>query len=258
MSQSSQIPLSKPNNTAGKGKQALSLHAFLNRLIWICVLPLLLLAVYLAGNYIHTLQTQRDQQAVNQVLNVADALDRNLQSRIAALQVLAASPFVDDPPRMKELYREAQGYRESFDAHVIFADLSMQMIFNTRVPFGATLPKLPQPEGNVVPSVLATGKPAVGDMFIGPVADIVRQHRECFDGSGFPQGIKGEDILIEARILAVADAIEDLTSHRSYRNPFPLSEALEEVSSHSGLKYDPDVVAACMRLFKEKGYKIQD
>jgi HD-GYP domain-containing protein (c-di-GMP phosphodiesterase class II) len=92
--------------------------------------------------------------------------------------------------------------------------------------------------------------------FSWPVADIVLQHRECFDGSGFPKGIKGEDILIEARILAVADAIEDLTSHRSYRNAFPLNEALEEISAHSGTKYDPDIVDACLRLFHEKGYSL--
>jgi HD-GYP domain-containing protein (c-di-GMP phosphodiesterase class II) len=93
--------------------------------------------------------------------------------------------------------------------------------------------------------------------FPWPVANIVLQHREFLDGSGFPRGIKGEDILIEARVLAVADALKDLTSHRSYRNAFPLDKALEEISSHSGAKYDPDVVAACLRLFKEKGYKME-
>ena len=87
------------------------------------------------------------------------------------------------------------------------------------------------------------------------VADIVLQHRECFDGSGFPQGIKGKDILIEARVLAVADAMEDLTSHRSYRDAFPLNKALEDISTNSGKKYDPEVAAACLRLFKEKGYR---
>ncbi len=93
--------------------------------------------------------------------------------------------------------------------------------------------------------------------FPWPIADIVLQHCECFDGSGFPQGIKGEDILIEARILAVAAALEDLTSHRSYRVAFPLSEGLDKISSDSGSKYDPDVVATCLRLFKEKGYKME-
>jgi len=92
---------------------------------------------------------------------------------------------------------------------------------------------------------------------IWPIADITLQHRECFDGSGFPRGIKGEEILIEARILAVAVALEDLTTHRSYRNAFPLSEALEEISSHSGSKYDPKIVAACLRLFNEKRYKME-
>jgi len=88
---------------------------------------------------------------------------------------------------------------------------------------------------------------------IWPLADIVLQHRECYDGSGFPRGIKGEAILIEARILAVAHAFEDLTTHRSYRNAFSLGEALEEISSHSGSWYDPEVVAVCLKLIQEKG-----
>ncbi|MDP2852927.1 MAG: response regulator [Smithellaceae bacterium] len=87
-----------------------------------------------------------------------------------------------------------------------------------------------------------------------PLAYIVLQHRECYDGSGFPKGIKGEAILIEARILAVAHALEELTTHRSYRRACPLSDALENISTNSGKKYDPEVVAACLRLFKEKGY----
>jgi len=90
---------------------------------------------------------------------------------------------------------------------------------------------------------------------VWPIAYIVLQHRECFDGSGFPQGIKREEILIEARVLAVAVDMEDLTTHRSFRNAFPISEALENISSHSGSKYDPEVVAACLKLFYEKGHK---
>ena len=91
--------------------------------------------------------------------------------------------------------------------------------------------------------------------FLWPIADIALQHRECHDGSGFPRGIKGEDILIEARILAVADAIEELTSRRDHRDAIPLKQALEEISKHRGSRYDPDVVDACLRLFNEKGYK---
>jgi putative two-component system response regulator len=92
---------------------------------------------------------------------------------------------------------------------------------------------------------------------IWPISDIVLRHRECYDGSGFPQGIRGEEILIEARVLAVAVALEDLTTHRSCRNAFPVSEALEEISTNSGKKYDPAVVAACLKLFREKGYQLE-
>ena len=91
--------------------------------------------------------------------------------------------------------------------------------------------------------------------FPWPIANISLQHRESFDGSGFPQGIKGEEILIEARILAVADAFEGLTSNRASRKALSSSEALEEVSFHSGSRYDPKVVAACLRLFREKKYR---
>jgi len=94
--------------------------------------------------------------------------------------------------------------------------------------------------------------------FPWPIADIVLQHRECYDGSGFPSGIKGENILLRARILAVADAIEDLTSHRAFRNAFPLNKALEEISSNSGSKYDPKVVDICLKLFLEKGFKLEE
>jgi response regulator RpfG family c-di-GMP phosphodiesterase len=84
-----------------------------------------------------------------------------------------------------------------------------------------------------------------------PIADIILQHRECYDGSGFPRGIKGDDILIEARILAVADALEDLLCNRSFRNAFPFKQALDEIRTHRGSLYDPDVVDACLRLFNE-------
>ena len=93
--------------------------------------------------------------------------------------------------------------------------------------------------------------------FPWPIADIVLQHRECFDGSGYPRGIKGEDILIEARILAVAVAVEDLTSHRIFRKAFPLKQAFDEIRAQRGSQYDPDVVNACLRLFNEKGYKTE-
>jgi putative two-component system response regulator len=88
--------------------------------------------------------------------------------------------------------------------------------------------------------------------FPWPIAGIALQHQECFDGSGFPRGIKGKDTLIEARIFAVADAIEDLTVNKSYRNALTLKQALEEIVAHRGSKYDPDVMDTCMKIYGGK------
>ena len=93
--------------------------------------------------------------------------------------------------------------------------------------------------------------------FPWPIAETVLQHRECFDGSGFPMGLKGGDILLEARILAVADAVASITSHRTYRPALEMNKALEEMTNHKGILYDPEVVEACLRLFHEKGYKME-
>lgn len=85
--------------------------------------------------------------------------------------------------------------------------------------------------------------------FPWPVADIIHQYRECYDGTGFPRGLRGSDILMEARIFAVADAIEDLTVNKSYRNAFPINQAMAEITAQRGSKYDPEVVDACLKLF---------
>jgi len=90
-----------------------------------------------------------------------------------------------------------------------------------------------------------------------PIADIVLQHRECFDGSGFPAGLTGDNILIEARILAVADAVVAMTSHRAYRPPMEIDEAMDEITKGKGILYDPDVVDACLLLFTKKGYQLE-
>lgn len=93
--------------------------------------------------------------------------------------------------------------------------------------------------------------------FDWPVADMVLQHHERLDGSGYPQGLAGEAIREEARILAVADVVEAMTSHRPYRPALPLEAALEEVTAGRGSRYDPRAVDACIALFREEGYSIQ-
>jgi PAS domain S-box-containing protein/putative nucleotidyltransferase with HDIG domain len=92
--------------------------------------------------------------------------------------------------------------------------------------------------------------------FPWPIAEIVLQHHERMDGSGYPNGISGENILLEARILAVADVVEAMASHRPYRAALGIDLALNEISKNRGSFYDPKVVDACLRLFKEKGYRL--
>ena len=89
--------------------------------------------------------------------------------------------------------------------------------------------------------------------FPWPIAEIVLQHHERIDGSGYPRGLKGDEILIEARILAVADVIEAMASHRPYRTALSMSDALEEITKNRGKLYDIIVVSACLNLFN-KGF----
>jgi PAS domain S-box-containing protein len=86
------------------------------------------------------------------------------------------------------------------------------------------------------------------------IATMVLQHHERLDGSGYPQGITGEHILMEARILTVADVVEAMASHRPYRPSLGMDKALQEIEDKKGRFYDPDVVDACTRLFKENKF----
>ncbi|WP_438950883.1 HD domain-containing phosphohydrolase [Porticoccus sp.] len=92
--------------------------------------------------------------------------------------------------------------------------------------------------------------------FPWPVADIARQHHERIDGSGYPQGLKDQQIIIEARITAIADVVESMASHRPYRPALGIEVALAEIESNAGKLYDLDAATACLRLLREKDYSI--
>jgi len=87
------------------------------------------------------------------------------------------------------------------------------------------------------------------------VIEMIHQHHERLDGSGYPQKLAGDQIILESRILAVADVVEAMTSHRPYRPALGIDAALEEISLHRGEKYDCAVVDACLKLFREKGFQ---
>ena len=88
-----------------------------------------------------------------------------------------------------------------------------------------------------------------------PIGEIVLQHHERMDGSGYPQCLSGEEIMMEARVLGVADVVEAMASNRPYRPALGIEKALEGISKNRDALYDPDVVDACLRVFKEKGFE---
>jgi HD-GYP domain-containing protein (c-di-GMP phosphodiesterase class II) len=89
------------------------------------------------------------------------------------------------------------------------------------------------------------------------VTKIMLQHHERMDGSGYPEGLKGKNILIEARVLAVADVVEAMASHRPYRAALGIEKALEEISKNKGILYDAKAVDACLKLFVEKDFEFK-
>ncbi|MFA5399093.1 MAG: HD-GYP domain-containing protein [Dehalococcoidia bacterium] len=94
--------------------------------------------------------------------------------------------------------------------------------------------------------------------FPWPIAQIVLQHHEKLDGSGYPNRLKGDEILLYTRILTVADVVEAMAAHRPYRAALGIDKALEEISNNKEKSYDADVVDACVRLFREKGFKLDE
>ena len=94
--------------------------------------------------------------------------------------------------------------------------------------------------------------------FPWPVSEIVYQHHEHIDGSGYPQGLEKDEILIEARIIGVADVVEAMASHRPYRPALGIEKALKEIQEGSGTRYDSDVASECLGLFESKAYSLPD
>jgi len=93
--------------------------------------------------------------------------------------------------------------------------------------------------------------------FPWPIAEIVLQHHERLDGTGYPQGLSAKDTHIESRIIAIADVVEAMASHRPYRPGKGVQSALNEIVDHKGDRYDPDIVDACLQVFKQKKFTLK-
>ena len=118
--------------------------------------------------------------------------------------------------------------------------------------------KLTEIELGIIKSHPQVGYEILKDIdFPWDVAGIVLQHHERTDGSGYPQSVRGEDILLEARIIGLADVVEAMASHRPYRPALGIDKALEEISHRRGTLYYPEIADACLRLFTQKGFKLK-
>lgn len=116
--------------------------------------------------------------------------------------------------------------------------------------------KINQSEFSLIKQHPQTGFNILKGMNLGPVADIVLQHHERMDGSGYPYGLRGDEILLEARVIGVADVLEAMASHRPYRPALGIDQAFDELMNNRGLFYDANVVDAAVELFNDSGYKI--
>lgn len=115
--------------------------------------------------------------------------------------------------------------------------------------------RLNSDEFNIIKSHCQAGYEIIKEIdFPWPISQIILQHHERFDGSGYPRGIKGASILQEARILAVADVVEAMTSHRPYRAALGQEAALNEIAQYKGILYDEMVVDACIQVFEKNGF----
>jgi HD-GYP domain-containing protein (c-di-GMP phosphodiesterase class II) len=117
--------------------------------------------------------------------------------------------------------------------------------------------KINEAERNLIKLHPQAGYDILKDIhFPWPIALMVLQHHERLDGSGYPQGLKGEEILLGARILSVADVVEAMSSHRPYRPGLGTEAALAEIAQFRGTHYDAQAVDACLTIFCEKGYRL--
>ena len=113
-------------------------------------------------------------------------------------------------------------------------------------------------ESQIVQTHVQTGYEILKDIELPwPLAEIMLQHHERTDGSGYPHGLKNDAILLEARILAVADTVEGICCDQTYRPGLGIEKALEEIEKNKGILYDAEVVDACLRLFREKGFEFE-
>ncbi|MFP4481449.1 MAG: HD domain-containing phosphohydrolase [Thermovirgaceae bacterium] len=176
--------------------------------------------------------------SLGKLTEVRDPYTSGHQQRVADLATAIAGKMELEPDRI-----------EGINAAGILHDIGKLTIPAEILTKPATLNEL---EYRLVKLHPQTGYDILKEIkFPWPLPEMVLQHHERLDGSGYPQGLSGEDIMLEARILAVADVFEAMSSFRPYRAALGMAEALDEIQSGSGILYDEKVVAACVELIED-------
>ncbi len=193
--------------------------------------------------------------------------EKLLSSMNAAIEAMAMTVEMRDPytaghqrrvTRLAAAIAQEMGFSQEFISGIRMAGI-VHDIGKIKVPAEilSKAEKLSEAEYNLVKMHPEVGYNILKTIeFPWPVATAIYQHHERMNGSGYPLGIKEEEIIMEARILAVADVVESMSSHRPYRPSIGLGKALEEIVRNSGSLYDPEVVAACIKLFHEKDFNL--
>ena len=183
-------------------------------------------------------------QAMIKVVEVRDPYTAGHQQRVAELATAIAAELKLEPPQVRCVRMAAMIHdigKTYIPAEILskpgeLSPIEIEMI-KTHPRFGH----------DIIQSI----------EFPGPIARIILQHHERLDGSGYPGGLRGGEILLEAKILMVADVVEAMASHRPYRSGHGVPKALQEITLMRGRYYDPDVVDACLALFKEKNFEFE-
>jgi putative nucleotidyltransferase with HDIG domain len=200
--------------------------------------------------------------------DLKQALERLRKSLIGTIQVLSSTVETRDP------YTAGHQRRVSSLARAIAQEMglpkdtidtirmagSIHDIGKISVPVEilAKPGKITDIEMSIIKVHAQSGYDILKDVELpNPIAEIVLQHHERLDGSGYPQGLKGDQIFLETRILAAADVVEAIASHRPYRPSLGINAALEEIEKNKGILYDEKVVEACLKLFREEGFKFE-
>jgi PAS domain S-box-containing protein/putative nucleotidyltransferase with HDIG domain len=210
------------------------------------------------------LEITKRKQAEEQEKKVVQTLKKAMR---AMIQTLSMTVEIRDP------YTAGHQQRVANLARAIAIEMGLEVIMVDSIGMASLIhdigkisvpaeilskpTKLSDIEYDLIKAHSPVGYDILKDMeFPWPIAQIIYQHHERIDGSGYPQGIKGNDILLEARVLALADVVEAMSSHRPYRPTLGLERALDEIREKRGMIYDSDVVDACFRLFQDKSFSI--